>query len=491
MLLIYSLIVFNYSLLKTTKDALIVTAHHSGAATLPFIKVWAIFPMALLSTLIFTRLSNKYSKEKVFNIMMSFFLIFFFFFAFVLYPYKEILHPHLLADKLQTILPEGCMGLIAVFRNWTFTLYYVMCELWGTMIMTVLFFGFTNAVTSVKEAGRFYAILGLGANIATLIAGQAGVILSGTYLYSFLNLNIDRWTFSLRTITFIIIVAGIIILLLYRQLTNTLAESLSDSDKEKSKKEKPPKMGIRKNFSYLAQSKYLICIALLVLSFNISLTMIEVVWKDQVQQLYPYPADYSAYMGRVMTYIGTLSTIFSIFVCGQVVRKFGWTKAAYITPVVLLISGSLFFLFYLGQSSETALAIAGALGTSPLIIITFLGSFQNCFSRASKFTFFDVTKEMAFIPLSSECKLKGKAAIDGIGSRLGKSGASIVHQGLLMFFGTIAISAPYVAFIIILIFFGWLFAVKSLGQQFNEVRNAKKPSTEEKSRLETPVSQKA
>ena len=406
MLVIYSLIVFNYSLLKTIKDALIVTAKHSGAATIPFIKVWAILPMALLSTLVFTRLANKYSKEKVFTIMISGFLSFFFVFAFLLYPNQDLLHPNDLANRLQDLLPAGCLGLIAVFRNWTFTLFYVMCELWGTMIMTVLFWGFANEVTNVKEAGRFYAILGVGANIATIVAGQAGILICGTFLHNHINIIEDRWTFSLMTTISIIIVTGGLILYLYKRLNNKIAPAEEAVAAKKAKKH--PKMGLRKNFAYLAQSKYLICIALIVLSFNIALTMIEVVWKDQVHQLYPYAADYSSYMGSVMTYIGILSTIFSIFICGQVVRRFGWTVSAYVTPVILLISASLFFLFYLGKSSPTALQIAGALGTTPLMLTTFLGSFQNCFSRASKFTFFDVTKEMAFIPLSSECKLKRK-----------------------------------------------------------------------------------
>ena len=93
MIVIYSLIVFNYSLLKTAKDALVITAKSSGASTIPFIKVWAIMPLAVLSTLIFTRLANKYSKEKVFNIMMSGFLSFFFLFAFFFIPEPRFFTP--------------------------------------------------------------------------------------------------------------------------------------------------------------------------------------------------------------------------------------------------------------------------------------------------------------------------------------------------------------------------------------------------------------
>jgi AAA family ATP:ADP antiporter len=71
-------------------------------------------------------------------------------------------------------------------------------------------------------------------------------------------------------------------------------------------------------------------------------------------------------------------------------------------------------------------------------------------SRAAKYTVFDATQQMAFVPLDSVSKTKGKAAIDGVCSRLGKSGGSVIHQTLLLNFSTITASAPYVA--------GFLFA---------------------------------
>ena len=76
---------------------------------------------------------------------------------------------------------------------------------------------------------------------------------------------------------------------------------------------------------------------------------------------------------------------------------------------------------------------------------------------------------MAFIPLGHECKLKGKAAIDGVGSRFGKSGGSIIHQGLLMIFGTVSMSAPYVAAILLLVIVGWMYAVRSLGNNLSQL----------------------
>ncbi|MCI5051759.1 MAG: NTP/NDP exchange transporter [Simkaniaceae bacterium] len=461
MLLMYALIVFNYSLLKAAKDALVVTAPSSGAEAIPFIKFWAILPMAVFFTFIFTRLSNHFNREKVFYMMMAIFLGFFFLFVTVLYPFKEYLHPNGAADWLQQYLPTGFKGLISVFRNWTFTLFYVMSELWGTTIMTVLFWGFANEVSSINDAKRFYAILGIGANLATILAGKVSVMLSGESLYKMGGQ--DRWGHCLVMLTLLVIVAGITSTLIYYWMNRRVFKNCPPGFNE-SKKSKI-KMGIRENFAYLAQSKYLMRIAFIVLAFNIALNMIEIVWKDQVRMLYPDPVLFNAYMGKVMMVIGVASTLVGLFVCGAVIRRKGWTLGAIITPLILFITGILFFSYIMLRDTQLSF-LATAVGISPLALGALLGSTQNICSRACKFTFFDATKEMAFIPLSEECKLKGKAAIDGVGSRLGKSGGSVIHQGLLLIFGSVSMSTPYVGVFLFIVFVGWMFSVKSLGRKF-------------------------
>ena len=124
------------------------------------------------------------------------------------------------------------------------------------------------------------------------------------------------------------------------------------------------------------------------------------------------------------------------------------------------------FLFFQDQIGHFAVSL---LGMTPLAIAVFFGGAQNALSKATKYSVFDATKEMTYIPLSHECKLKGKAAIDGVGSRLGKSGGSLIHQSLLMIFGTVLASAPYVALILIGAIVFWMIAVRALGLQFNEI----------------------
>ncbi len=467
MLLIFFLVGFNYSLLRATKDALVVTAPSSGAEALPFLKVWAIVPMALLFTFLFTRVSNRFSREQVFYVMMSVFVAFFFLFMFFLYPFQNTLHPHALCDRIQEMLPVGCQGLIAIFRNWTFTLFYVMSEMWSTFIMTVLAWGFANEVTSVKDAKRYYGLLGISINFSGIAAGQVATSMSQHVYNPLLPIGGDAWGQAIFFLTSVVIIASLLCMGLFRYIHKQGFGYNTPSFREQNDSTKV-KMGLRKNFSYLSKSKYLICIAVIVVMYNIAINLVEVVWKDQVKQLYPNPADFNAYMGRVLTWIGILATITSIFISGTIIRKFSWTTSALISPVILMVTGTAFFFFFFFKDSSFA-AVATWLGTTPLALCAFFGSLQNCFARASKYTLFDATKELAFVPLSKECKLKGKAAIDGIGSRVGKSGGSIIHQGLLMFFGTVALSTPIVAVILLFAIGGWTVAVKSLGKRFNEL----------------------
>lgn len=467
-LLIFFLVTFNYNLLRAVKDAVIVTAPNSGAEAIPFIKMWVILPMAIIMTYLFTKLSNRFDREKVFYIMLGIFLAYFVIFTFFLYPNREALHPHGLADYLAIHLPKGFQGLISIFRNWTFTSFYVMSELWSSAILTVLFWGFVNAVFNVNEAKRFYGILCIGANMASILSGKITQIFCNHSFNSNLPYGNCSWDQSLVLVNITIVALGILIMIIFRWLNKYVLNNEKSIHFKLDSSKKRQKRSLRESFRYLAKSKYLICIAVLVVSYNLSLNLVEVVWKNEVKALYPNPQDYSNYMGQVISSIGIIATLTTIFISGGVIRRCGWTFSALITPVVLLISGVAFFAFRLSNQASMS-AIATMVGSSVPVLIVFFGAMQNCLSRATKFTLFDATKEMSFIPLSEEEKLKGKAAIDGVGSRLGKSGGSLFLQGLIFSLGSLTLCIPYIAGIFIIVIGIWMLAARSLGKDFNRL----------------------
>jgi ATP:ADP antiporter, AAA family len=481
MLLIFFLISFDYNILRIMKDTLVVTAKSSGAEVIPFIKVWVMFPGAVLFIYLFTRLSNRLKQESVFYVMLSVFLIYFFLFTFLLYPARDILHPHATADMLEALLPPGFKGLVAMFRNWTFTTFYVMSELWSNIILSMLFWGFANQVTRLGEAKRFYGLFGIGANLSGVAAGQASIWISSQEFNAMLPFGSDAWEQSMTLLVCLVILAGVISIIIFRWLHK---EVLTDSRfyKEPEKDESinvRGKLSMRESFSYLIRSRYMICLALIVIAYNLVINLVEVIWKHEMHELYPNPTDYNLYMSHITSIIGFIATITALFISGNSIRKCGWTFTALLTPAILLLTSIGFFGFFFAKGDMADLVIQ-LFGASPLAIVVFFGSAQNILSRAAKYSVFDATKEMAFVPLSSEEQLKAKPAIDGVCSRLGKSGGSIIHQGLLLMFATITASAPFVAGFLLLTISLWIMATKILGKQFVELTTLKPLETSEK-----------
>lgn len=470
LLLMAFFIGFAYNILRNMKESLLVTAASSGAEVIPFVKVWAMLPMAIAITAIVIKLSHRFSTERVFYLVISGFLGYFMIFAFILYPLQNYLHPHALMDRLQAILPQGCMGLVAMLRYWTFSLFYAMCELWGAVILTVLFWGFANEVTKVDEATRFYGPLGIGANLSSVAAGQVSCFLSSRLYNPNWPIGGDRWHQTLILLTLAVFAAGAIVMVIFRWFNVRVVHTGHDPAALHNKKleDLESKSSLRNNFAYLTKSKYLISVAIVVVSYNIVINLVEVLWKDQVRGLFSNPNDYNHYMGQVTTVTGVIATIMAIAVAGNVIRKCGWTATALLTPTILLITSIGFFGCYLLPAHHLAV-ITTLLGTTPMALTVFFGSAQNCLSRASKYTVFDATKEIAFIPLTRQMRLKGKAAIDGVASRMGKSGGSLVYQGLLMIFRTLPQTAPVVAAILLAVLSGWCVAIRSLGRQFNKL----------------------
>jgi AAA family ATP:ADP antiporter len=471
MLLIFFFISFDYNILRTLKDSLLITAKSSGAEVIPFVKVWAMFPGAVIMTLLFTWLSNRLPRDTVFYIIISIFLIYFAIFTFILYPIRDSIHPHALADYLTTILPPGLKGLIAMFRYWTFTLFYVMSELWSSTVLSVLFWGFANQVTKISEAKRFYGLFGVGANFSGIFAGQASVFCCNYTNYGGrLPIGGDPWHQSLILMVSLVLIAGVLALFMFRWLnkivlTDKLYYNPTTFQREGDVK---GKLSFKQSLSYLLNSRYLLLIAFIVISYNLVINLTEVLWKHQVKELYPNPNDYTVYMNHIVSIIGIVATVSSLFISGNAIRKCGWTFTALLTPLILLLTSIGFFSFFFLEKISPDLVIS-FLGLSPLAIVAFFGSAQNILSRGAKYSVFDATKEMAFVPLKPENKLFGKAAIDGICSRLGKSGGSVVHQSFLILFSTISASAPYVAIVLFGVIIIWAIAVRLLGKQFNEL----------------------
>ena len=54
---------------------------------------------------------------------------------------------------------------------WTYALFFCVAELWGPIVISVLFWTLANEVCTVQDARTIYPLMGIAANIALVVAG--------------------------------------------------------------------------------------------------------------------------------------------------------------------------------------------------------------------------------------------------------------------------------------------------------------------------------
>lgn len=55
--------------------------------------------------------------------------------------------------------------MVGMVRNWMFTGFYCSAELWGDVVLSLLFWGLANEMTTMEEAPTLYPLFGIGANV--------------------------------------------------------------------------------------------------------------------------------------------------------------------------------------------------------------------------------------------------------------------------------------------------------------------------------------
>lgn len=476
--LIMFCILFNYTLLRDTKDTLVVNA--SGASAITFLKLYCVTPCAILFVILYAKLTNILKREYVFYTIVTPFLIFFGIFGFVLYPNLDALHPS--QEMLASITASypRLSGFVDIFAYWSYSLFYVLAEIWGSAMIALMFWQFANQIVRMKESKRFYGLF--------VVIGNAALILSG-FVVSFCSESIKDffpgqsaeqvWGISLKWLMGSVVVMGILAMALYRWMhTNVLPDPrYYDGDDVaigagKKKKKKP---GLAESFKIIISSPELGLIAMLIMAYGVTINLVEVQWKEQLK--FYFAGDrggYNGFMGQYSLWTGVFTILFSLFIGSNILRVVSWFKAAVITPAFILVGGGLFFAFILSSKDimylkDLVANILLSIGTNPVTAATFLGAAIVIMSKSIKYSLFDPTKEMAYIPLDDELKTKGKAAVDVIGGRAGKAGGAFVQNMLFIAFATkdaIAI-APIAFGVFFAVCVLWIFSVKLLSKRVN------------------------
>lgn len=451
LVMMIALVTYIHSILKLSKDVLILS--HLTTEVISAIKVWVVLPVSIAVMLLYIKLSDTFKRSTLFHLLTWAFIGFFVVFATVLYPNSQALTIQFDPKWAQNF--PFLKYILVVVSNWHFTMFYLCSELWVTVMLSISTWQAINHITSMEESKRFYPLLGFSANIGMILA---------SYFAKYFAKHNQNWQGTLNASTISIVIAAVMLSWVLVKLVNLIGDEAFNGAVAvggRVKKQKT-KLSFSDSVKMIFSSRAVLLIVLLLLSYNISLNIIEGIWKKSIELSFSNNAnEIQQFMSSVSLYISLLSAVLAIGGV-YILKTVSWRTAALITPILFLVSGSIFFLYLIFRDSS--LLQAAIVGGSAIYTAALVGAFHNVAARSSKHTIYDSTKEMVYIPLGDEIKTKGKAAAEMIGSRFGKGSGAFIQQFLLTLFPSMTLMdlTPILSVIFLTLMVVWLYSTCKL-----------------------------
>lgn len=457
-------ILFNQNLLRILKDSILIP--EIGAEVINFIKVYCVMPAAAIFLILYTKMVNSLSFYKIYLYLIIFFVGYFIIFAFFLYPNTEFIHISKLSyEQLKTQYPNF-KWYVAIIGHWSFVIFYVLSEMWPNTFYLLLFWQFANSINSTDQAQRFYTLFSLFGNTSLIFVGLIIINFASdrSIIKNYFIQKDNKELFIQSSISLVAIISVISVVMVKRMSSRFVYSE--DHLKDLSLKKTRPKLGLKESLKYIISSSYLWLLLICSASFGLCMNLIESVWKSKVRELHQTVNSYAEFGGTYILLTGITIIIMTI-IGNNLMRYFSWIVSAILAPIVILIVGSIFFILVVFSDMNLSFIEHMAL-LGPLHLAVLVGAVQNIIAKGIKYSIWDTAREMLYIPLDTELKTKGKAAVDVVSSKVGKAMSSLIQSVTF----TIIPSATYssISHILMIIFiivcFTWIAAIKKIYEYY-------------------------
>jgi AAA family ATP:ADP antiporter len=452
------------NLIRAMKDSIINTM--IGTETISFLKVWGVLPASFLVTIIYVKLVSTMKGESIFYLILSTFVGFFLLFAFYLFPNYQSLH--LAPETAQSLIEAypNFKWFVLLLSNWSFSLFYVIAELWPTAVFALLFWQFVNRVTTIDESKRFYPLFGLLGQTGLYLSGQFLVNLRpmSTYFAKKFSLLGGTHVVSMKIALSVVSVLGVIAIISFWIINHRILDIATTENLQF--KVKKNQMTLKESWKMIVESRYIRLIAVLLFCYGFAINLVEGPWKSEAAKIYKDPTEFAAFVGSYLSYTGILTIMF-VLLGSNIVRKLGWMSAAIITPIMVFVTGLAFFLITNFDPIAMLMMVTFSF-TDPIMLAVIIGAIQNVLSKSSKYTLFDSTKEMSYVPLDEQLKTRGKAAADMIGVKLGKSSGALLQALIFVIIPAASYQSisPFLMCVFAVICAVWIWTVVELNKEY-------------------------
>ncbi|EJW03154.1 hypothetical protein EDEG_02459 [Edhazardia aedis USNM 41457] len=478
----FFLIAYVYSVLRDTKDAVVM--ERQEPTSISFLKTLFVTPCSILFVFIIQKALMNKSVGNVLKASTLVFGVYFVIYSLVLLPLQSVIEPSIFwakdlfgSGKMAVRGLQPVLAFMLTINFWTSSLLYVTSELWGNLILSLLFMSFANDVCSFKQSLRFVPIFYIISNL--------GLFLSGLSMLLFCTIQ-DNASYNINqyTINGIFFLGGCICLLIYfiqKDLEiNILPIKIFQETSVRRKKSKK-KVSMAEALKQMMKSQFLLQICFVVLAYNICTNLIDTTFKCTMKAY--ALANNQTISSSVMrtqavnqiiistSVITLLSTPFS-----RIVQIFGWRYAGFITPLwaitccflVLFLS-----IYNTGTMGTNSFSLVNTIvGGAPSLLgyERFFGMIAAGGLKTAKYAAFDISVEALSMRISKDDRATAKGIYAGIFGKLGKTMGSVITIVILGITNAVDIRcASQFSFAIILGMCAlWMYAIKYLGFRYNE-----------------------
>lgn len=461
-------VLMNQNILRILKDSILIS--EISAEVTSFAKVYCVTPAAAIFVIIYAKMVALFSFERIYNYLLIFFISFFAIFAFVIYP--NVHEYHMSSEQMHYLMEAypHFKWYIALVGSWSYIVLYVLAELWPNIFYILLFWQFANEITSTSEAKRFYTLFSLFGNSSLIVVGLFGARLANDIgqLRGYFG-DIEDKVILVQVATIIIIFGAIISSSLVHYVCRNIMTDPASYKKAKKEKKRKPKLGVRESFKYIARSRYLWLMLICSAAFGLTMNLVEAVWKAKIKELYPTVNAYAEFNSLYIMWTGVAIMIMTI-IGNNVMRHYSWFAAAIITPVIIVITGSMFFILVVFDHEVVGL-FDGVILVTPLAMAVGVGAIQNIMAKGSKYSIWDTSREMLYIPLDEELRTRGKAAVDVISSKIGKSSSGLIQAIIFTIVpaATYTSISPILMVVFVIACIAWIYAVKEINEEYLKI----------------------
>lgn len=481
------LIIFVYSSLKAMKNAMV--ASQIDPSAISYIKLLVVLPINIVAIAFTQKMVSTRNVSRTFTFMVLGFSALFFIYGTICFT-CFVVDFSSLDYATEDLFSDGKMAykgvgvvfyvMLRTFTSIRIVLYYLLSELYGSIITSYLFWSFTNEFLTRRQALRFTPLF--------LMTGNLGLLFSG-FLLGRLNSFLKNASYEMNQYFGIgfPLFCGLLctIICIQKQYfeKNILSKEIirTSNEKKSSSGTRKKSVSFLEAFKIIFASRLVLGISVAVFAYNFSLNIIE----GFCIRTYKVRAEHSSKhikaehhikdlesLGQVI--IAIIVILFSFLPSGKFIER-GFFFYYAISSCIVAILGTI-FVISIGHFSIATIRSNSQSGG-------IFGSFESrlyceekiafvimLLFRIIKYAAFDLTKEALSMRINPMYRAIFKGVYDGHFGKLSKACGALYSIGANYYYNDPDIRSSSIPSFLILMALNllWVFMVFYLSKRFNK-----------------------